>query len=150
MKFRFPLQKVLEHRKTIESIAQRDFQEAQAILGQNENDLAQMIQELHEARMSLGKSLKSGPGGGPERLKQIYDYSVLQDLRIKKQRAKVEESRDLVEAKREILRERAVETKIMERLKERRKEEFLHHEKMLDQKETDEINVLRFDAKDGE
>lgn len=150
MKFRFPLQKVLDHRKTIENLAQKEFQEAQAELVRREEELHAMIAQLHEARLEAGRVQESARGAAPERLKQIHEFTVLQDVRIERQKTKVKEAENLVEEKREILRQKVVDFKIMERLKERRREEYVRERKLEEQKETDEINVLRFDAKDGE
>lgn len=150
MKFHFPLQKVLEHRKILEDLAQREFREAQSILIQAENDLRVLSDDLHESRLEAGRIQESGGSGAPERLKQIHGFGVLQEIRIKRQQAKVAEAVKLVEEKREILREKAIDHKIMERLKERKREEFLIERRSQEQKDTDEINVLRFDAKDGE
>ena len=49
-KFRFGLQKVMQHRKTVEDLAQRDFQEAQAELHRQNEILIGMHQAIEEAR----------------------------------------------------------------------------------------------------
>lgn len=150
MQFRFPLQKVMDHRKTLENLAQKDFQEAQGELTRRQEELRRLTEQLHQARLEAGRVQESAPGAAPERLKQIHEFTVLQEIRIERQKTKVAEAEKLVEEKREILREKAVDFKIMERLRERRREEYVRERKQAEQKETDEINVLRFDAKDGE
>lgn len=150
MKFRFPLQKVLEHRKVLEDLAQKDFRETEAELRHQEKVLEDLIEALRQSRLEAGRIHDQGSSDAPERLKQIHEFEVLQDIRIKSQRAKVEECEKLVEEKREILRQKAVDLKIMERLKERRREEFLKEQASLEQKENDEISVIRFRSKDGE
>ena len=68
-----------------------------------------------------------------------------QDLRIERQTTKVKELEKLVELKQEILRRAAMDVKIMEKLKEKKKNEFLFEMNKQEQKEVDELNVLRFD-----
>ncbi|MBX2987653.1 MAG: flagellar export protein FliJ [Bdellovibrionaceae bacterium] len=150
MKFRFPLQKVLDHRHTLRDIAQKDFEEIQAEYLRQKNIWEEQIRALHEARLEAGRiGAESGPGA-PERLKQIHEFSVLQEIRIQRQKAKVGEWEKLVEEKREILRQKAIDSKIMERLKERKKEQFVLDAKRAEQKEADELSVLRFEIRDDE
>lgn len=150
MKFKFSLQKVLEHRKILENLAQRAFEEAQSEQIRQQEILMDMINGQHEARQEAGRVQQNSVDSGPERLKQIHQFTVLQDVRIERQRAKVAEAGNLVEEKREILRQKAIDSKIMERLREKKRDEFLLEQKQIEQKEVDEINVLRYDAKDGE
>lgn len=149
MRFRFPLQKVMDHRKTLENIAQRDFQEAQAELSRRQQQLDSMTNELHEARLQAGRVQTNRMSGQPETLKQIHQFTVLQDVRIGQQAAKVAEQEKLVEEKREILRQKAVDYKIIERLREKQLEAHLQEERVREQKEIDEIAVLRYETEDS-
>ncbi|MBX3039500.1 MAG: flagellar export protein FliJ [Bdellovibrionaceae bacterium] len=150
MKFKFPLQKVLDHRIVMQNIAQKDFQDAQAILLEQEGVLRKMIGDLKEAREEAGAlALKTAPDA-PGRWKQIHEFTILQDRRIEMQRAKVRDAEKLVEDKRDILRQKAIDSKMMERLKERRREQFIEEMKATEQKDVDELNILRFESKDGE
>lgn len=149
MKFRFPLQKVLDHRKTLEDIAQRDFREAQAEHLRQQDLLRKMHEDLHESRLEAGRVQEAAGPGAPERLKQIYEFEKFQDIRIQRQKAKVGEAEKLVEAMREILRQKAIDLKMIEKLKERRREDFLREQRLRELKENDEVSVLRYKAKDG-
>lgn len=150
MKFRFPLQKVLDHRKTLEDLAQRDFREAQAEHVRQQQILQQMFDDLHESRLEAGRVQQTGRDSAPERLKHIHEFGKLQEIRIQRQKAKVGEAEKLVEDMREILRQKAIDLKMLERLKERRREEFLQEQRVREMKENDEISVIRFNARDGE
>lgn len=150
MKFKFPLQKVLDHRLVVQNIAQKDFQLARDHLDEQERLLQRMREDMKSAREEAGRIAVSGAAGAPGRWQQIHEFTLLQDRRIETQRAKVLEAGKLVEEKREILRQKAIDSKIMEKLKERRKEQFLQEAKEKEQKEVDELNVLRFESKDGE
>lgn len=148
MKFRFSLEKVLVHRRLLESLAQKDFQEAQAEALHQQRLLEQMQADLQDARRVAGDQVQSAQTP-PESLKQIHDFTVLQAIRIERQKAKVLEAENLVEAKREILRAKALETKMMERLKEKKRAEFLKEEDLREQRENDELSILRFKAGDS-
>lgn len=150
MKFKFPLQKVLDHRIVVQNIAQKDFQDAQASLIEQENIFRKMIDDLREAREEAGALALNAAPDAPGRWKQIHEFTVLQDRRIEMQRAKVLEAEKLVEAKREVLRQKAIDSKMMERLKERRRQQFIDEMKAKEQKDVDELNILRFESKDGE
>lgn len=150
MKYKFPLQKVLDHRQVIQNIAQKDFQEAQALLNEERDRLALMTLSLREARTEISRVADQGLGDAASRWKQIHEYEILQEKRIVSQRAKVLDAEKLVEEKREILRQKAIDSKMMERLKERRRDQFLLEQKLSEQKEVDELNILRFEPKDGE
>ncbi|WP_374080515.1 hypothetical protein [Bdellovibrio bacteriovorus] len=60
MKFKFPLQKVLEHRKIKENLAQKDFQEAMMLLNEENDRLAQMEQHKTGAHMQAGAFASQG------------------------------------------------------------------------------------------
>lgn len=148
MPFRFPLQKVLDHRKTLENMAQREFQEAQAEVSRRQQTLEEMRGALLDSTFEAGRVQTSAASDGTSRLKQIHEFQVLQRKRIEIQEAKVREAENLVEEKREILRQKAVDHKIMERLKERRFEEYKADLRDREQKAVDETNVLRHRLKE--
>jgi flagellar export protein FliJ len=143
MKFKFPLQKVLEHRKIVENLAQKDFQEVQMLLN-NENDkLAQLEKAMHEAQVTAG-SLSSEGGHQGAALSQIHDFLRGQRIRITQQRFRIAEVEKLVEAKRDILRQAALDYKIIEKMRENKFEEYRQGRLIEDQKEMDEQAILRF------
>lgn len=148
MPFRFPLQKVLEHRKTLEDLAQREFQQAQAELQARLGELGRLREALLDSTFEAGRVQTSGSSSATSSLKQIHEFQVLQRKKIEHQEAKVREAENLVEEKREILRQKAVDHKIMERLKERRFEEYRAEARDREQKESDETSVLRHRLKD--
>ncbi len=142
-KFKFPLQKVMQHRKTVEDLAQRDFEEAMSEYNRQLNKLEQMEQAKKDARLhAFGDQYKAGkasPG-----LIQVGDFLKGQDIRIEKQKERIKECESLVEKLREILRQRAIEYKIIEELKDRQRKEFKIEQNKKEQKRVDESNVMRF------
>lgn len=145
MKFKFPLQKVLEHRKIRESLVQKDFQEALSFYNEENQRLETLIQTMSEAHITAGQFAARGGAQGPA-LNQIHEFLKGQEIRILRQREKLQEIEKLVEAKREILRQAAQEYKIMEKMREKQFEEYKHERNTQDQKEMDEQSILRFKA----
>lgn len=147
MKFKFPLQAVLKHRKILENLAQKDFSQVQALLLEEELHLQHLESQLHESFMTAGVASKAG-GMLSAKLDQITEFKKLQGVLIINQKKRVQEVQNMVEAKREILRAAAVEYKIMERLREKKFEEFKHSMQIEEQKELDELSILRFEKDD--
>ena len=145
MKFKFPLQKVLEHRKIKENLAQKDFQEAVNLYQEELERLNQMGSQVQNAHAQVGALSNQGGAQGPA-LSQIHEFLQGQQIRIQRQMQKVQEFEKLVEAKREILRQAALEYKIMEKMRENKFEEYRAERLSNDQKEMDEQSILRFKA----
>jgi flagellar FliJ protein len=148
MKFRFNLEKVLQHRQILEDLAQKDFQEAQANLNNEIAKLDKMNQDVIDARDEAYR-LQSEGGVKTPALSQIDEFIRGQDFRKERQHEKIKECERLVESYREILRQRAIDTKIMKELKEKKRMEFVAEQKKREQKFIDEMNVMRFKKEDA-
>ena len=145
MKFKFKLDKVLRHRKILEDLAQKDFQEAMAELNKQNEILEQLRQAKADARARSYAQQSQTGGQVLESLKQIHDFIVLQDIRIEKQLQKIEECEKVVESRREILRQKAIDTKIIKKLEEKKKQQFTEEQQRLEQKEMDDNSNMRFE-----
>ncbi len=143
MKFKFPFQNVMHYRKTLENIAQRDFQETVGELAQLNLILHNLQKEIVEARESRFKKEIEGGKSAPA-LGQAEDFIKGQALRIVRQQAKIQECEKRVEELREILRSKAIDYKIIEGLRDRRHEQFQLEQKKLEQKQLDDMNMMRF------
>lgn len=144
MKFKFSLEKVLRHRQILEDLSERDYQEALFVLHAREKELENMISQIAASRASAEKlEVESGPGS-VERVKQIHEFIKLQDIRIERKQIQINEAKNLVEARQEILRQKAMDKKIIERLKEKKRLDHLNEERKNEQKETDEMVSMRF------
>ena len=143
MKFKFPLESVVKHRKIKEDLAQKDFLEAQAQLNHEIAKLEKMHQDMHEAHLRAAELEKRGGAQGPA-LGQIHEFKKGQVLRIERQKVRVQEVEKWVEDKREILRQAALEYKIIDKLKEKKFEEYKHERTIKEQQEADEQSILRF------
>ena len=147
MKFKFPLQKVLDHRKVKEDMAQKDFQEALMELNELNEKLLSMENAVHEAHLHAGGLHKQGGAQGPA-LSQINDFLRNQKILIHMQNAKIFNQEKIVEEKRELLKAAAVETKIISKFKEKKFEEYKHERETEEQKEMDEQSILRYKTAD--
>lgn len=133
----------MDHRKILEGIAQREFEEAASELKKQVDKLEHLEKQLKEAYDQAFRAQHEDSGQTSEQLKQIHEFILGQKVRIERQTAKIQYHENLVEVKREILREKAVDYKIIERLRDRKKAEFEQEMRKKDQKEMDEISVLR-------
>ena len=143
MKFRFPLQKVMQHRKTLEDLAQRDLQIALSELHKQESMLGEMQGSVKAARAGAFDTQSTGGQASPA-LVQVDEFLKGQDIRMGWQKEKIKECESLVENLREILREKAIDYKIIEGLRDRRLEDHKVEQNKREQKMTDEMNVMRF------
>jgi flagellar FliJ protein len=148
MKFKFPLEKVMQHRKMLEDLAQRDFQEAQNHLVEQQEKLRQMQSAAEEARSGAFRRQTEG-GKASSALIQVDEFLKGQDIRIERQRERIKKCESLVENLREILREKAIEYKIIEELRDRRFQEFKIERRKIEQKRTDDLNLMRFRKEDS-
>jgi flagellar FliJ protein len=149
VKFKFGLEKVLNHRKILEDLAQRDYQEVLSVLNQKKKELEKMVLRILDARVEIHQLEVQSGFDMIERVKQIQEFIKLQDIRIERQHLSVQESEKLVEARQEILRQKAMDKKILERLKVKKKTDHQTEERRLAQKETDEMVSMRFKKQEG-
>lgn len=142
MKFKFSLEKVLRHRNLQVDLARRDFLEAQNNLNAAINVRDEMI-AARENNKAYRSELVAKNGNWQDQVQQINTYLIGQDLRIAKQNESLKILEKEVESYREILRKALTEAKMMERLKDKKKEEFVKTYNENERKELDEISTLR-------
>ncbi|MBC7741670.1 MAG: flagellar export protein FliJ [Bdellovibrionaceae bacterium] len=143
MKFKFSLEKVLRHRSILVDLAKKDFLEAQVVLNGEQAKLQSMI-ELKAASLEQRAQEVQTKNTWTQSVEQINQFLTGQDLRISQQNQRLLGLEKLVEARREILRQALIEVKIIEKLKEKKKTEFLLEVDKKEQAEMDELSVLRF------
>lgn len=142
-RFRFNLENVIKVRQVAENLAQRDFQLAQAELHQQQQNLQKMFDEKAQAFQQRHIFEDEGGSKAPH-LGQVQDFLQGQEIRIQRQQAKIQDIETQVERLREILRERSIELKIIEKLKEKRRVEFVSEENRREVKEADDQSMMRF------
>jgi flagellar protein FliJ len=140
--FVFSLQPVLDYRKNIEEKILGEFSEKKRELGLEELKLQNLIKEwsnlIGELRKMQNKSLP---------VDDIARYvSYVEQVRENenKQNIVIAQVSDQLEAKRMELLEAVKKRKVIERLKERHAEEYENAARALEQKNSDEMAVLKF------
>ncbi len=142
-KFKFSLDKVLVHRKIQVDLAQKDFLEAERALDLEVTNLKDMIQKKEDALVQRTGAVQ-GLASWANEVNQINVYLSGQDLRIRKQNERLLELRKVVESRREILQEALTAAKMIERLREKKKQQYFSEVLKDEQKEIDELSVIRF------
>ncbi len=142
-KFKFTLEKVLVQREIIKDTAQRSFAEAEALLN-TEIEALNALTEAREQSITQRRTLIDTTQDWMTAVDQINQFITGQDLRIKKQHLRIKDAENLVESRREILRQAVSEVKIIERLEEKQKKAYLAEVAKVEQAELDELTVLRF------
>ncbi len=143
MKFKFSLEKVLNHRNLQVDLAKRYFIQAQNNLSAAEQIRDNMILEK-EKNIAHRSEIVRTQNHWQDQVQQINLYLSGQDLRIARQNESLKKLEKEVESYREILLKAQTEAKMMERLKEKKKEEFLKAFYDNESKELDEIATLRY------
>ena len=143
MKFKFTLEKVLKHRTIQSDLAQRDFLEAQNNLNEEIKKLEAMQQLKNDSLQQRSQTVQESQTWAAS-VEQINQFLIGHDFRIKIQNQRLLDAEKTVEEMREILRKAMIEVKIIEKLKEKKYEEFKKESARKEQNELDELSVLRF------
>lgn len=141
MKFRFPYEKLLEHRKRLQEEASKVLAVAERALADEKDKLNKLYDGSSQALQFRFEGERSR--AHPDLLKSVDTFTKGQVIRIEAQRKVVRQHQQTVEEKRETLREAAVSFKIIERLREKKKEGFDEEFKKREAKELDEIVLMR-------
>lgn len=141
--FEFRLQKVMETTKAREELQKRELTLAIGDLTRNEALLVTMIDHLEEeVAQFAGRKVK-----GSIRVSSLAQYASYTDnllSEINRQRREIEKLARVVEEHREKLLEITKDKKILERLKEKRFEEYRRKLRQVEQKFMDEISSRNF------
>jgi flagellar protein FliJ len=141
LKFKFRLERVLNHKKMEKDLAQRDFLEAQSRYQRGLDALEAMYQEVSNAKRYEAAVVTEG-GRTAEALKWSAFFIEGQKVRIENQKLTNRQLVQEAEKKQEVLVERARDFKTFEKLKEKVKERYKKEIKKQDMKMTDEIVVM--------
>lgn len=143
MKFKFSYQKLLAHKHTLEEIAQKNLAEAQRRLDTAKSELNALFKAVDEVRARAFEMERQG--GQSQSSGAIADeFANGQKIRIAKQREVIRERNMDVEQRQEELILAARERKTLEKLREKKLEEFKIENKRKEQKDTDDMITMRF------
>lgn len=133
--FKFRLQKILEHRETLENIKKGEFAKVQSEL----NHEIVKLKGLESERNTIARQKTSSTNTTISELQKYNDYLFILDKQIESQGLVIEKMREKVEEVREELIEATKDKKIIEKLKLRDYQEFLYEEKKEEEKANDQF-----------
>lgn len=142
MPFKFRMQKVLDYREQLE-------EEAKVRLGKAESDLRASQEKLDNLRQQLAEAQNRLFSGelmqNSERwLHEQYVKGLRGDVNEEAMRMRM--FRQIAEEARKLLAARAIDRKLLDKLKEKQKKQFIHAENKQEQNFNDEIATIRYKA----
>lgn len=144
-RFNFRLKKVLKHREIVENLRKEKLGKAKSEL-KKERDLLRKMEDTRRRTREELKERRSNLISLPEAL--IYEtYLERMDEEVGLQTTKAAQLSQKVEKTRQDLIEASQEKKIVEKLKERREEEYSNEMKRFEQGISDEASVNQFNRK---
>lgn len=141
MAFRFNLQKILDYREQLEEEAKVKLAKAQAELKAGEDRFNSLKKEIRSAEdASMGKLMTPGERWLHDQyLKGLYGDINEAALQLRMLRQIAEEARKTLAA-------RAMDRKLLVKLKEKKKNQFIKSEQKQEQNFNDEIATIRYKA----
>ncbi len=141
--FEFKLQKVMETTKTREELRKRELAKALVVFAQNESLLEAMLDRLEE-QIEEYNTRKLKPSMTASDLINFSHYTEKLLTDIQHQKKTIEDLAEKVRQHREKLIEITKDKKILERLKERRYEEYRKKLRSIEQKFMDELSIRAY------
>lgn len=141
--FRFNLQKVLDYRVSLQEKSQQEFALARKKHQEQASLLEKLKQELEQARQEIRKKENQTQAG-------IWLWNQFIDrleFDLKQAEARLKELTREVDLRRKTLIKTSKDKKIIEKLKYNQKMKFDHEQEKNEQKEFDEMAVVRYDHK---
>ena len=141
--FEFRLQKVMETTRTREELQKRELAKALGVLHSNEQLLDEMFGRLEE---QIGE-YTSRRNGGSMKASEMLAYSRYSEklaADIRRQQLAIEKLAQLVIEHRDKLIDISKDKKVLERLKEKKYEEFRKKLRSMEQKFMDEVSVRNY------
>lgn len=142
MKFKFSLEKLLNQRHIQVNLDRRAFLDKQSEYDLEEVQLQKMVQLKTDVLQDRATQIQQG-NHWQSQVEQMNSFLTGHDLRIEKQNKRLKEIEKEVEVLRQILLKSLTEARMVERLKEKKKDEFLKEALATEQKELDEIVSTR-------
>jgi flagellar FliJ protein len=142
-KFRFAFESLLTYRRRLEDVARRDYIEAKANLDAVLNEINSMYKSIDRSKELIGQ-LESKPPISIEEIRQAHSFVSGQLKKIDVARLRSRELMTIAEDKHYIMVEAAKQSKILDKLKEKKR---LHHRSEQNKKETkiaDDMITMRF------
>lgn len=148
MKFQFKFEVLKKHRRRLEEEAQRNFMEARANLDACLNMIKSHYDSIEDSRSRIANEQSSGNAHAFELIRGFEQFIDGQKIRIERKRQEARHLMVVVEEKQELLIEAAREYKKIEKLRERKLEDFKKHKKRVEAKRVDDLVTIRTGRKE--
>ena len=140
-KFQFRLQSLLKYKRHLEQVAKQAMAQAVADLLACEQHLAGLQNDRITAMDQLDAQVEKGMDAG--QFNQYRQFITAVDQIIMLERTRKTELEKILDNKRDALKQRTIEKKALERLREKQAREYTHEMLREEQKSLDEISSLR-------
>ena len=140
-KFQFRLQALLRYKKHLEQMARQEMAKAVAEVNACEMEIQRLVHERLNAALRLEERVAKGIRSGE--FKRYQEFLVIMDQIIVQERIRKQRLEKIMEEKRSMLTQRTIEKKAMERLREKRAEEYTRDMLREEQKMLDEVASLK-------
>jgi flagellar protein FliJ len=145
--FKFKLQSVLEYRMNIEEKILNEFSDVNRLLNQQKAILKALIIE-RESLMNDLRNMQSSRMRADD-IATLVAYVENVRLKEKEQKNIIHQAKEVVEKKRKELIEAVKNKKVMENLRDKQAEEYQNNLSALEQKNSDEMSVLKFSRRES-
>ena len=140
-RFQFRLQSLLNYKKHLEEVARQEMAKAVTRVNICEERIQALVKERLNMKDTLEKRVEQGMGSGE--FKQYHGYlTVIEQMVVSHRRTKERLEKEL-EEKRSMLAKRTIDKRAMERLREKKADEYSREMLKEEQKMVDEVASLK-------
>ena len=143
MGYKFPFAGLLKYRKSQEEVCRREFFAAQTEVEKALENIRGMYDSRDRARHEAEQLSRRG-GQTSMQLQGIADYIEGLNLKIDRERSRARDLMQIADDKRDILVAAARETKVLEKLEEKRPQAYRDTQKKIEEKRTQDLVTMRF------
>lgn len=136
MDYKYKMEKVLDYRSTVEKHKVEDYAKINQKLDQEKEHLDNLEEHFDRKKREIATDVNS--------MKMSFLYKEKLKIELTHQKKKVDEIIHKANDARDVLIEARKDRKIMEMLKEKDKEKFQHEMLIREQKELDDLTIMRF------
>ena len=140
-RFQFKLQSLLKYKRHLEQVAKQEMAKTVADIQTCEQRITGLQKDRISATDQLESQVEKGMGAG--RFNRYTEFITALDQSIILERNKKNELEKILGDKREALKQRTIEKKSLERLREKQAREYTHEMIREEQKSLDEIASLK-------
>ncbi|MCB0350204.1 MAG: flagellar export protein FliJ [Bdellovibrionales bacterium] len=143
MKFKFRLDTILRHRKIEQDLAQKEFSIAQQAVRDQLAHIKKLYASIDDSRAQI-EAIQAAGGACSSQINSIELFIEGQILIIARERQRARELMQIEEEKHEVLVLKMQDFKVLEKMKEKKKEEFRKIKNKKIQKNIDDMVTMRF------